>query len=1241
MPEEPVRARLAATIAGIAAFLARGRSAPSGGRPWVEAVETPGSDAGPGAAAEVSPEPPDLSEIFRSVVLRTGDLVVVTDAERRIRWVNPAFEALTGWSLQEALGHDPGRLLRNEGTHPDTLRRMREALGQGRGVRAEVLNHARDGRPHWLDLDIQPLHDADGRLAGFVSVQTEITERKAQADRLADAERRAVAAHDRLANALAALPDPVAVFDAEARLVLANDAWQRVYSGAAGAFAPGTPVEAILRARVPAAASDATAEALLAAARADLCGPLGQREVATPDGRWFRCLDITTADGGRLMVRIEITHRKREQAALEAMAQQASAARRLLEAAISVLPDAFVVFDADDRLVVCNDRYREVYARRGDIIRPGTSFEDILRHAVGHGVVPAAIGREEAWIAERLAQHRGPHTDCERRLADGRWLRVIERTLPDGSRVGMRIDITPIKLAEQRLAGIIEGAQVATWEWTADSGLTEINDRWSDILGWPPEAPRALDGARLRALMHPEDRPALHEAIRRALSGEDEMLDEELRLHHVAGRWVWVQARGRVTRRGPDGSAEVFAGVFLDITDRKLLEQRLAAERQQLAQLMDTSVSGIVAFDLLGRVVFLNREAERILAIPRNAKLPFDPETFGVRAEALDGSPFPRSSNAFRQVLATGREVRDVRYALVWPDGRRRCVSINAAPLQHPDMDVAVVCTLADITDQLAAEAALRDALDEAARTSARFVEVAEISRSWVWEQDADLRFTYRTGSVADVNIHTPAQTIGKTRAEIYDADVQTSPEWAALDAVMAARKPFSGHILRSTGPTGNEVFIELAGKPMFDPDGAFAGYRGAARDVTALFQARLAAEAANRTKSEFLANMSHEIRTPLNGVLGMAELLHDRLSDPESREMAAQIRDSGQHLLTILNDILDMSKIEAGKLGLEIVAFDPAELLARVGALHAPVARERGLCLDLDCIPPAPPRRLGDSHRLQQVLHNLLSNALRFTAEGRVGVRMTAAPGGPLLCEITDTGIGMGPEELARLFRPFEQADRSTSRRFGGTGLGTSIVKKLVDLMEGSISVESHRGMGTRVRVSLPLPEVAAGSDVPDQADKAAPTPGAARRGPAAVDGAGGADAAEQRPVLAGLRLLVADDNLTNRRLLELILQQAGAELHLAEHGAAAVAAWVPGRFDALLLDISMPGMDGCAALAAIRAAAAEAGAPPPPALAITANAMTHQVAEYRRAGFDGHVPKPFRRRDLLAAIRALPGLG
>ncbi|MFN4098329.1 MAG: PAS domain S-box protein [Pararhodobacter sp.] len=376
-------------------------------------------------------------------------------------------------------------------------------------------------------------------------------------------------------------------------------------------------------------------------------------------------------------------------------------------------------------------------------------------------------------------------------------------------------------------------------------------------------------------------------------------------------------------------------------------------------------------------------------------------------------------------------------------------------------------------------------------------------------------------------------------------------------------------------------------------------------------------AQAANRSKSNFLANMSHEIRTPLNGVLGMAELLDDMITEPRKKGMIGTIRQSGELLLNVLNEVLDMSKIEAGKMVIEKIAFTPAEIARQIEPVHSLRAQEKGLILTISASPGAESARLGDPFRLQQVLNNLLSNALKFTERGAVALTLTASDDAALRIEVRDTGIGMTPEQVGRIFDNFEQADGGTTRRFGGTGLGMPIVRSLITLMGGEISVTSSPGNGTVVQVSLPL-------------ELASEAPAAAV--PAPVEVASGA--------LSGFRLLVADDSATNRIVLKEMLKSSGATIVLATDGAEAVREWqrleaAGTPADLLLLDIAMPVMDGLDALAAIRAS--DAAGRCVPAIAVTANAMSHQVAEYLMAGFASHVSKPFRRPDLLKAISVL----
>ena len=378
---------------------------------------------------------------------------------------------------------------------------------------------------------------------------------------------------------------------------------------------------------------------------------------------------------------------------------------------------------------------------------------------------------------------------------------------------------------------------------------------------------------------------------------------------------------------------------------------------------------------------------------------------------------------------------------------------------------------------------------------------------------------------------------------------------------------------------------------------------------------ARDAANAANVLKSQFLANMSHEIRTPLNGVLAMAEVMSMGELAQVQRERLDVIRQSGGLLLAVLNDVLDLSKIEAGKLTLLVEDFDLGSAIGPARSSFGVLASQKGLSFELNVTDAASGGWRGDADRLRQIVGNLLANAVKFTHSGGVSAifDVNATTGG-LLLVVRDSGVGIAREKQAGLFEKFVQADNSATRRFGGTGLGLAICRELTQMMGGTISVESREGQGSTFYVDLPL-----------------------ERGEARIPAAVEATQIDEEQEGA-LRLLAAEDNPTNQQVLAAVMGSLGIDVEIVSDGRQAFEAWRDGAYDLILMDIQMPVMDGIDSARAIRAAELESGRPRTPIVALTANALSHQVEEYLAAGMDGHVAKPIEIAKLYDAIsRAL----
>lgn len=372
--------------------------------------------------------------------------------------------------------------------------------------------------------------------------------------------------------------------------------------------------------------------------------------------------------------------------------------------------------------------------------------------------------------------------------------------------------------------------------------------------------------------------------------------------------------------------------------------------------------------------------------------------------------------------------------------------------------------------------------------------------------------------------------------------------------------------------------------------------------------QAMAEAKRQSDARAKFVASVSHEVRTPLNGVMGLAQILAADIVEAPHQSRLQAILESGDVMLQLLNDLLDLSKMEAGKLEFDLAPFRPIDLANKLDVLYSDRAEREGLEFEVMTSPGATSLWIGDEMRIMQILQNLINNALKFTEAGRVSVKFSCVPSRSFRISVSDTGIGMSAEAKDSIFADFSQADATIARRFGGTGLGLSIVKHLVTGMRGTISVEAFEGRGSEFTIVLPLHTL-------DQ--------------PAAP---------ESKPLLsavAGLTVLVVDDNFANLLVIKAMLERLDLTVHTARDGMEAVQMVQSGSYCAVFMDIAMPRMDGVAAAKAIRSIEAGVGIAPIPLIAVTANAQSGQISTYRDNGFDDVISKPIRSSDIEHAVR------
>ncbi|MFI7586395.1 PAS domain S-box protein [Spongisporangium articulatum] len=717
----------------------------------------------------------------------------------------------------------------------------------------------------------------------------------------------------------------------------------------------------------------------------------------------------------------------------------------------------------------------------------------------------------------------------------------------------------------QRIAGF--------GSWTYDIAADSIS--WSDqmhrIFGTDPDAFEASLEAYYERLPE-EDRRRLAQALE-GVYATGEPYEIEHRVIRMDGEERIFLAQGQL-ERDADGNPARLSGTGQDITDLRRAQNELVEARDLFVQLLSTATTtGIVGIDLEGRISIFNKGAEHLLGytaeemLGTTRYLDYHPaEQYEARAAYITAAV----KDGADPTMPDGTDVLNCEWTAIRKDGELVTVRTVISPMRDANGEYSgSLAIMTDVTEQRRAE-------EERDRHAEMLRAVIENNQSEIFVLDMENRFMLVNRAYERTFGVIEAELLGRDAAELVSPELATT--WAEQTRV-ALRDGFFREQQEADLPTGRRIY-DVIKVPLYDATGNPYGICGLALDVTervtaerAMTDARDQALAANTAKSAFLATMSHEIRTPLNAIIGITGLLLDSRLDEEQQELLTTMRGSGDQLLALINDILDFSKIEAGELDLERRPFDLRDVVEETVAQFSGTAGALELICDVDG--DLPTTMIGDLTRIRQVLTNLIGNAVKFTSEGEVLVRVHRAraedspqdasgPGVTLTFEVKDTGIGIPADSLDRLFQSFSQVDASTTRTYGGTGLGLAISRALVTAMGGRIWVESTPGAGSTFRFTARL-----GLDDAGRSALARPAP----------------EVVALRATLEGARVLIVDDNATNRRILRLQLERVGmACTDFAEPTAALADLRAGSLYDIAVLDLAMPGMDGLQLAARIR---------------------------------------------------------
>ena len=793
-------------------------------------------------------------------------------------------------------------------------------------------------------------------------------------------------------------------------------------------------------------------------------------------------------------------------------------------------------------------------------------------------------------------------------MKDGgwRWFEGRAQLTEDGRIIGLVRDVTEERarqseLDESRMTRLLvsEAAGIGTWSYEPAEERVIWADDISAVTGYTQEDIGTAD--QFLAILHPDEVDAVRERFNSGvLTGQGQTFEHLMR--NRDGGWTTWRATFHCEPR--PGGVFALRGISQDITELATARDAALQGERQIRQLIEIAPFAVAMFDLDLRYQVASAAWRQAFSLNHRPYLgqriqdvfPGIPKRF-LRAQrrALEGLPTSSREDRFDDSQGNPHWIRWE--ARPWRDTSGEILGM----LVYVD-DISAVAKARHAAQTNAQR--LKVALNAA---DAGVYEIDHVNKTF-WSSPEFKKLVGRSSSS-----YADAQ---KLRFPRFHPDDMEQVRQAFMDIRDARKQSGEAFEARVITPKGEERWVRVFHHLTKDAKGRWLKGVGLVHDFDerkrqelALVEAQRAAEAAAEAKAAFLANMSHEIRTPMNGVMGVLHLLKSEALSDDGRAMLEEALSCGQMLAELLNDVIDFSKIEAGHLELASEPVDPAALAYGVARLLGPQVEAKGLALRLEGFEAVGWVRT-DPVRLRQALFNLVGNAVKFTLQGQIVIRAKLRTGeaGPVLrLEIEDTGVGIPADAQGRIFQRFDQGDASTTRRFGGSGLGLTITRRLAEMMGGDVGFTSVEGQGSVFWLEVAAPPAEPVQIVAESADA----------------------------VLEGLRILVVEDNSTNRMIATKLLQNLGADVDTAVDGLMGVEAAAQGAFDLILMDVQMPGIDGLEAARRIRALGGPAAAVP--IVALTANVLAHQRQSYLDAGMDGVVGKPISPAALLTEIARL----